>query len=51
MPHGPMRDGMEAMYQDYSQFGFPGGHSLVLRAVLGREPRTPVGVFPELARR
>ena len=39
-PSGPRRDGLRVMYDDYDKFGFPGGNALVLRAVLGREPRT-----------
>ena len=49
IPDGPMREGMEAMYQDYDRFGFPGGNALVLRAVLGREPRGLKQFFAELA--
>ena len=37
---GPYRDGMQRMFADYDQFGFPGGNALILRAILGREPRT-----------
>ena len=40
VPDGPVWDGLKRMYEDYEEFGFPGGNSLVLEAVLGREPRT-----------
>ncbi len=51
IPEGHIREGMEAMYQDYDQFGFPGGNALVLRAVLGREPRSLREFLAELAKR
>ncbi len=40
IPDGPLRDGLERMYTDYDLYGFPGGNALVLRSILGREPRT-----------
>ena len=41
IPVGASREeGMRKMYADYDQYGFPGGNALVLRAILGREPRT-----------
>ena len=43
------RDGMRAMYADYDAFGFPGGNALVLRTILGREPRTLHAYLAELA--
>lgn len=46
---GPFRDGMKAMYADYAQYGFPGGNALVLRAVLGHEPRSLESFFREQA--
>lgn len=49
MPSGPMRDGLIAMMRHYDSYGFPGGNALVLRAVLGREPRTVQGFVHELA--
>ncbi len=49
IPAGGIRKGMEAMYEDYDQFGFPGGNALVLRAVLGREPRGLAAFLRELA--
>ena len=49
MPEGVLRDGLERMYADYDQFGFPGGNALVLRAILGREPRSMRQYLQELA--
>jgi len=40
LPAGPVRDGLKIMDADYDKYGFPGGNALVLRAILGREPRT-----------
>jgi hypothetical protein len=37
------------MFAGYDQFGFPGGNALVLRAILGREPRTLRDFINELA--
>jgi uncharacterized protein YbjT (DUF2867 family) len=37
---GPMRDGMLRMLAYYDKYGLSGGNGLVLRAILGREPRT-----------
>lgn len=51
LPAGPVRDGLERMNADYDAHGFPGGNALVLRAVLGREPRTLAQYIAELARR
>ncbi len=48
IPEGPFREGMQRMYADYDQFGFPGGNALVLQAILGREPRTLRSFFAEL---
>ncbi len=48
LPAGPVRDGLQRMYADYDQYGFPGGNALVLRAILGREPRTLQQYFQEL---
>jgi hypothetical protein len=39
------------MYAAYDQYGFNGGNALVLRAILGREPRTLRQFFAELAHR
>lgn len=51
MPESPLRDGLTRMMTHYDLHGFPGGNALVLRAVLGREPRTLEGYFRELANR
>lgn len=49
LPAGPIWDGLEIMDADYDQHGFPGGNALVLRAILGREPRTLRQYLQELA--
>jgi hypothetical protein len=49
VPAGAVRDGLRKMYDDYNQFGFPGGNALVLRTILEREPRTLNSFFAELA--
>lgn len=49
MPDDPIREGLKKMYADYDQYGFPGGNALVLRAILGREPRTLRQYIHELA--
>ncbi len=49
IPPGVQRAGFERMYANYDQFGFPGGNSLVLRAILGRDPRTLTDYLHELA--
>ena len=51
IPPGPMRDGLVAMNTAYDEHGFAGGNGLVLRAILGREPRTLRQFFQELAQR
>ena len=50
-PAGSRRDGLRVMYADYDRFGFPGGNAIVLRATLGREPRTLQQYVHELASR
>jgi hypothetical protein len=35
----------------YDRYGLPGGHPLVLRTILGREPRSLKEYFRELASR
>lgn len=50
LPAGPVRDGLKFMDTDYDRYGFPGGNALVLRAILGREPRTLRQYIQELAR-
>jgi hypothetical protein len=39
------------MYVDYDEFGFPGGNSVVLEAILEREPRSLQQFFLDLAGR
>jgi uncharacterized protein YbjT (DUF2867 family) len=43
-------EGMRKMYADYDRYGFPGGNALVLRAILGREPRTLPQYIQDLAK-
>jgi hypothetical protein len=50
MPAGPVKDGLLAMFSDYTAHGFRGGNSLVLRTILGRAPRSLEDFFAELAR-
>lgn len=40
LPESPQRDGFVRMMRHYDAHGFPGGNALVLRTILGREPRT-----------
>jgi uncharacterized protein YbjT (DUF2867 family) len=49
LPTGDMRDGLSAMFADYTAHGFHGGNSLVLRTILGRAPRTLDNFLAELA--
>ena len=49
LPEGPFRDGMTRMMAHYDRHGLPGGNPLVLRAILGREPRSLREYFAELA--
>jgi uncharacterized protein YbjT (DUF2867 family) len=51
IPAGAVRDGMQKMYAHYDLYGFPGGNAVVLRAILGREPRPLRQYFYELASR
>jgi uncharacterized protein YbjT (DUF2867 family) len=51
IPEGAIREGMQKMYAHYDRYGFPGGNALVLRAILGREPRPLRQYFFELASR
>jgi hypothetical protein len=39
------------MFVHYDQHGFPGGNALILRTILGREPRTLWQYIYELAGR
>lgn len=49
LPEGQFRDGMTRMMAHYDSHGLPGGNAVVLRAILGREPRTLTDYFRELA--
>jgi uncharacterized protein YbjT (DUF2867 family) len=51
MPEGAFRDGMTRMLAHYDRHGLPGGNALVLRAILGREPRSLKDYFREKASR
>jgi uncharacterized protein YbjT (DUF2867 family) len=51
LPEDRLRDGMRRMIAHYDHYGLPGGNPLVLRAILGREPRTLDNFFHELASR
>jgi uncharacterized protein YbjT (DUF2867 family) len=46
---GGLRDGLSAMFADYTEHGFHGGNNLVLRTILGRAPRTLDSYLSELA--
>jgi uncharacterized protein YbjT (DUF2867 family) len=48
LPPGPMREGLIAMNKEYDRYGFSGGNSLVLKAILNREPRTVQQFIEEL---
>jgi uncharacterized protein YbjT (DUF2867 family) len=50
LPDGFMRDGLRAMFTDYSAHGFHGGNNLALRTILGRAPRSLDDYLAELAR-
>ena len=47
IPDG-LRENLRVMYQDYDQYGFPGGNAIVLRTILGREPRSLQQYFQAL---
>jgi uncharacterized protein YbjT (DUF2867 family) len=49
IPEGPMRTGLKRMYADYNQYGFRGGNAVVLKWLLGREPRTLKEFLREVA--
>lgn len=49
LPPSPEAQGLVRMMAHYDEHGFPGGNALVLRAILGREPRTLQEFFVELA--
>ena len=50
LPDGFEKDGLAAMFADYTAHGFQGGNSLTLRTILGRPPRSLNDFFTELAR-
>ncbi len=50
-PDGPFREGMTRMMAHYDKHGLPGGNPVVLRSILGREPRSLRDYFRELASR
>ncbi|OBI84887.1 SDR family oxidoreductase [Mycobacterium sp. 1245805.9] len=47
VPPGP--EGLATMFEDYDRHGFHGGNSLVLQAILRREPRSVADFIAELA--
>ena len=49
IPNAALREGLTRMNAHYDKYGFAGGNSLVLQAVLGREPRTLRQFIYELA--
>lgn len=49
LPAGPRRDGLLRMLAHYDEHGLPGGNPLILRTILGRQPRTMRQYFHELA--
>jgi hypothetical protein len=49
LPQGRLREGMSRMIDHYNHYGLPGGNPLVLRTILGREPRTLSDYFDEMA--
>lgn len=51
IPDGVIRESLERMYANYDRYGFPGGNSLVLQAILGREPRSLKQYIYELVNR
>jgi uncharacterized protein YbjT (DUF2867 family) len=51
LPEGTFREGMKKIYAHHDRHGYPGGNALVLRAILGREPRSLRQYFYELASR
>ena len=44
---GAMREGMMRMHAYYDKFGLVGGNQLVLKSILGREPRSVTDYFRE----
>ena len=50
VPDGSRKEGLKRMFAFYNDYGFPGGNSLVLRSILGREPRSLQQFIQELDR-
>jgi nucleoside-diphosphate-sugar epimerase len=48
IPPGPLSNGLVAMNEEYDHYGFSGGNGLVLKTILGREPRTVKQFIQEL---
>ena len=40
IPEGPLRDVLRPLFAEFDAHGLSGGNGLVLRAILGREPRS-----------
>jgi len=51
IPEGHLRGRLRHMFAEYDARGLSGGNALVLRSILGREPRTLKQYFAELATR
>lgn len=51
MPDGYLKEGLFRMNQHYNEYGFSGGNDLILKTILGREPRTVENFIQELASR
>jgi hypothetical protein len=50
IPEGTLREGFRQLYAYYDRYDFL-GNALILRAILGREPRTMKQYIQELANR
>lgn len=50
IPEGTLREGFRQLYAYYDQYDFL-GNALILRTILGREPRTMQQYIQELANR
>jgi hypothetical protein len=40
IPEGPLRDVLRPLFAEFDAHGLSGGNGLVLRTILGREPRS-----------
>jgi uncharacterized protein YbjT (DUF2867 family) len=49
IPKGTAWRGLKAMFEEYDKYGFHGGNGLVLKSILGREPRCLKAYIRELA--